>query len=164
MKMRVNSTSISVLLITLSLLTFVPGALRLVSEGWREPYLEFPGLRFQNNFAMIGLFALGFVTVGLVALWTGYRRNERWAWFTIFLIWLFFYCPELILPGFINVKGIAVGFEWRAWLEGIRAGDHLTIGVALGILNVVVMFVALLLPLRAFSASKPPREASDILS
>jgi hypothetical protein len=166
MKGRFNSTFISTLLITLSLVSFVYGSLRLTSRLWREPYFDCGVFKMQNELPLLGLYGIGFVLVGLIVLGAGYLQNEKWAWFVMLVIWLFFYFPGLILPLILTLRMYGGGFQFQLgpWLTGIRAGDTLTIGAAAGIVNFVVMLLALLLPIRAFFAYRPVVQANDILA
>jgi hypothetical protein len=152
MRIRCNTTLISTLLMSLSLIGLIPGSLRFAST-WRELYFS-PGLHIENDRMIIGFYALGLVLIGLIVLWTGFRQRERWAWFVMLVILLFF-----IFPGYV-LKQLVIAYEHKLGLSDFLqlipntwAGDWQSpssIGILLGALTFVVMLVALLLPVKAF--------------
>jgi len=154
MKKRCDATLISALLLSLCLVTLIPGSLKCAST-WRELYVQMPGLKMQNYLMPMGLSSLGFVMIGLIVLWTGYRKNERWAWFVMLIILLFFIFPGGLLPlllqtmlgGFgINLSGI----NYYTEMKWVLKGNDIAIGIMMGLLIFPVMLVALLLPIKAF--------------
>jgi hypothetical protein len=128
-------------------MAFVPGSLRFVST-WKELYFETPGFREQNLLMPLGFCSLGLEIIGLIVLWTGYRRMQRWAWFVMLVILLFFVFPLNVLKLLLDMQ--APSFDWSAWFQGIRGGYMPSIWMAVGVLDFVVMLVALLLPIKAF--------------
>jgi hypothetical protein len=81
-------------------------------------------------------------------LWTGYRKEERWAWFVMFIILLFFVFPLNVLRLLLDMQ--RPSFDWSVWFQGILGGYMPSIWAALGVMNFLVMLVALLLPIKAF--------------
>lgn len=164
MKSRFSTTSISALVLSLCLITIVPAALSNAST-WRELSLKMPLGSIWNFLAPLGFAYLGIVAIGLIVLWTGYRKRERWAWFVMLVALLFFYFPFSVLPVLLEIRR----FGWPVLLDllgAFRAGGHCwilslrpnySVGIACafvpilsGLLNFLVMLVALLLPVKAF--------------
>ncbi|HXC96335.1 MAG TPA: hypothetical protein VNU92_11590 [Edaphobacter sp.] len=65
MKIRWSITSISALLLSLCLMTFIPVGLKFAST-WREPYFEGGSFKEQNHLMPMGFSSLGFVFPGNV--------------------------------------------------------------------------------------------------
>ena len=117
MKTRFNTTLISVLVVSACLIELIPGSLRFAST-WREIYFEAPGFKEQNFLMPLGFCSLGLEMIGLIVLWTGYRKKERWAWFVMLIILLFFVFPLNVLTLLLDMQ--TPSFEWSAWFHGIR--------------------------------------------
>jgi hypothetical protein len=165
MKIRWNTTLISTLLLSLCLVTLIPTALQFIST-WTKLYFEGDGFKEQDYLMPIGCFSLGFVMIGLIVLWTGYRKKERWAWFVMLILVLCYVFPGNVLPLLlINMQN--GGVQWSYWFGLSWLGDPVGMGFALGILNFLVMLVALLLPIKtffwgsAFARSSPKIISSD---
>lgn len=175
MKVRCSTTSISALLLSLCLLISIPAALSTTST-WNEPSITLPCSGAMWNFKTpLGFAYLGIVAIGLIVLWTGYRKKERWAWFVMLIILLCFPFPSSVLPVLLQVHRIG----WSVLLDLFRASraaeclhcwiaslrPNYTVGIACGtllilggLLKFLVMLVALLLPIRAFFwQSEPPK-------
>jgi len=133
----------------LCLIALVPGALKFASTG-KDLSLEAGGYKQTSLMMPLGFFSLGFQLIGLIVLWTGYKRNERWAWFVMLVILLFFVFPPSALTLLLSVP--TPEFEWSYWLRGIREGYLPAIWMGLGTLDFLVMLVALLIPVRSFFA------------
>src|ERR1700723_3051910 len=147
MKIRWSTTLISALLLSLCLLALIPAALRFAST-WRELYVDMGDYEESNLMMPLGFFSLGFQMIGLIVLWTGYRKRERWAWFVMLIILLFFVFPPSVLTLLLSIP--TPSFEWSLWFQSIREGYPPAIGIAKGVLDFLVMLVALLLPIKAF--------------
>lgn len=179
MKYRLSSTSISALLLSLCLVTSIPAALRNALT-WRELYLEWPGVKVQNFLMPIGFADLGIVAMGLIVLWTGYRKRERWSWFVILTVLLCFSFPSSVLTVLLQIR--AQNYRWSYLLDllgafrGNGSWNCLTIvpsrsefvgiecaavAILLGLLRFLVMSVALLLPIKAFFAKSSNPMAAD---
>jgi len=142
-----RTTLISALLMSLCLVAFIPGSLKFALT-WRELYSGAAGLRDQNLLMPLGIYSLGLEITGLLVLWTGYRKTEPWAWFVMVIIDSFFIFPSTMLTLLLDMR--TPSFAWSEWVYGIREGYWPSIWMALGIVNFLVMSVALLLPIRAF--------------
>ncbi len=147
MKSRCNATLISAVVVSVCLMAFIPGSLRFAST-WKELYFEGPGFKEQNLLMPLGFCSLGLEMIGLIVLWTGYRKKERWAWFVMLIILLFFVFPLNVLKLLLDIQ--TPSFDWSAWFQGIRGGYLPGIWMAAGVLNFLVMLIALLLPIKAF--------------
>jgi hypothetical protein len=153
--------------LSLCLVTIIPGAIVNVST-WKELYLDWPGVKIQNYFATLGFVYLGIVMIGLIVLWTGYRKRERRAWFIMLIFLLCFDFPSSVLPVFLLIRD--QNYQWSILLDlfgafreqrwsyclaikpafysvGIQCVD---VGISIGLVRSLVMSVALLLPVKAF--------------
>ena len=169
MKSRHGKTEISALLLSLCLLSFIPAALRNVLT-WKELYFEWPGVKIQNYLMALGFVYLGIVMIGMIVLWTGYRKRELWAWFVMLTILLCFSFPSAVLPVLLQIR--AQNYQWSLLLDLMRASPaegwwhclamtpaccEYAVGIGcmaahimIGLLSFLVMLVALLLPIKAF--------------
>jgi cell division protein FtsW (lipid II flippase) len=162
MKVRFDPALTSTLLISLCLLTFIPGSLNLAST-WRQRYFNAGDLKEQNLLMPLGFYALGFVMIGLTVLWTGYRKKERWAWFVMLGILLFFVFPANVFPLFLQVVQEPEAFKGVNFFQSIREGYRPAIWLAVGVLTSLVMSVALILPVKAFFWGRPaPQDEDDL--
>jgi biopolymer transport protein TolR len=167
MKVRCSTTSISALLFSLCLVTSIPEALSNAST-WRELTLKLPYGAIWNFLAPLGFADLGIVAIGLIVLWTRYRKRERWAWFVMLIILLCFSFPSSVLPMLLQIR--AGNYRWSyllGFLGVFREGGwhcltilpSLSKSVGIGCVAVLttieplkslVMSIALLLPIKAF--------------
>ena len=147
MQVRCNANLISTLLMSLCLITFVPGSV-LFAATWRQDYFDLPALKEQNLLMPLGFYSLGLVMIGLIVLWTGYRKKERWAWFVMLIITFFYVFPSNTLTLLLEIP--TPGFKWEYLWNGIRNGSHASIGTAVGVLSFLVMLVSLLLTIKEF--------------
>jgi hypothetical protein len=148
MKIRFSTTLVSALLMSLCLMFFIPASLQFASTWKILYYDETLGFREPNLLMPLGFCALGFEVIGLIVLWTGYRKKECWAWFVMLSILLFFVFPDNVLKLLLEMQTPA--FQWPYLLNGIRDVYWPSISTALGVLDFLVMLVALLLPIKAF--------------
>ena len=172
MKNRYSTTSISALLLSLCLLTIIPGSLRNAAS-WKELYLDWPDAKIQNFLAPFGFVYLGIAMIGLIVLWTGYRKSERWAWFIMLIVLFFFDLPSSVLPVFLLIRDhsyrwsilldLFAAFRDQGWwpclaikpafyVVGIECVD---IGISIGLVRSLVMLIALLVPVKAFFWRNP---------
>ena len=115
----------------------------------------------------LGFAYIGIVAIGLIVLWTGYRKKERWAWLVMLIILLCFSFPSSALPVLLQIHrfgwpilldlfGAFRGGEWlHCWIVSLR--PNYSSGIACmpvlilsSLLNFLVMLVALLLTIKAF--------------
>jgi len=61
----------------------------------------------------LGFAYLGIVAIGLIVLWTRYRKKERWAWFVMLIILLCFPFPSSVLPVLLQIHRIG----WSVLLD-----------------------------------------------
>jgi hypothetical protein len=156
MRIRCNTTLISALLMSLCLIFFIPTSLQFAST-WNTLYFyEAPGFQEPNLLMPLGFCSLGFEVIGLIVLWTGYRKKECWAWFVMLSILLFFVFPDNVLKLLLEMQTPA--FQWSYWFNGIREVYWPSILTAVGVLDFLVMAVALLLPIKAFFWRHPPAQ------
>jgi biopolymer transport protein ExbD len=155
------------LVLSLCLVISIPRVLNYAST-WNEPFVKVPcGGAIWNIEAPLGFAYLGIVAIGLIVLWTGYRKRERWAWFVMLIILLCFTFPSSVLPVLLQIHrfgwpvlldlfGACRGGEWlHCWIVSFRLNYSVGIACASvlilsGLLKFLVMLVALLLPIKAF--------------
>ena len=168
MRVRYKSILISEVLWALCLVTIVPAAVSEAST-WRELNLDWGNVQVQNYWMPFGFAYLGIVTIGLIVLWTGYRKRERWAWFVMLLIFLCFDFPATWLPFFLRIHAGNMGWgdllelfrtfgrtRWWSCLATMPSPnesvglDCFAVSTAAELVRSLVMVVALLLPVKAF--------------
>jgi len=178
MKSRYSTTSISALLLSLCLVTVIPGSLRNAAT-WKELYLDWPDVKIQNYLAPFGFVYLGIAMIGLIILWTGYRKRERWAWFIMLIILICFDFPSSVLPVLLLIRDqnhqwsllldLFGAFREQGWWHclaikpafyavGIQCVD---VGISIGLVRSLVMSVALLLPVKTLFWKNPVPRAND---
>ena len=148
MKIPRSTTLISSLLLSVCLLILLPGAVKFAAT-WRDLYFYVGDHRENNLLVQLGLFSLGFQMIGLIVIWTGYIREERWAWFIMLIILLFFVFPPNALT-LLVMKMQTPSFEWSDWFRSLHEGLPQVVWMTEGVIDFLVMLVALLLPLKAF--------------
>ena len=159
MKIRCSITLISALLFSLCLVMSVPAALGNAST-WRELTLKLPYGAIWNFLAPLGFADLGIVAIGLIVLWTGYRKRERWAWFVMLIVLLCFSFPSSVLPSYrwsylLGFLGVLHEGGWHCLTilptpsKSVGIGC-MTVLTTIGPLKFLVMSIALLLPIKAF--------------
>jgi uncharacterized membrane protein len=108
----------------------------------------------ENLTMWVGAYSLGLDIIGLIVLWTGFKKRERWAWFVMLVILLFYVFPGYVLTELVLFcKGKAGLSDFLQLIPLTWAGNWQSmpaIGILLGLLTFVVMLVALLLPVKAF--------------
>lgn len=168
MKFHYNSTLVSALIWTFCLVTIIPGAASEAST-WRQLYIDLGSTQTQNFWALFGLVDLGIVAIGLIVLWTGFRKRERWAWFVMLIVLLCFDFPSTWMPVFLSIHAgytswsdllnLFSTFREAGWwqcmtimpLPNEAVGmECFAVGVSIGLIRTLVMLVALLLPVKAF--------------
>lgn len=172
MKARCNITLISALLLSLCLATMVPANLGYAMT-WKERYFVFGHELVQNYLMPRGFANLGIVMIGWIVLWTGYRKNERWAWFVMLILLLFCFFPSSALPTFLHIRADAIAAnQWSSlpldffapfreegwwhclavppWSTQTVGMKCISVAIQIDILKFLAMTVALLLPVKAF--------------
>ncbi|HEU5352209.1 MAG TPA: hypothetical protein VFU55_11485 [Terracidiphilus sp.] len=168
MKVRYNSVLISAVLWTLCLMTMIPTGMSEAST-WRELYIDLGSMETSNVWATFGFAYLGIATIGLIVLWTGYRKRERWAWFVMLLIFLCFDFPSTWMPVLLQIHAGSMGWTdllhmfrtfgepgWWPCLTTMPSPNEsvgiecFAVGELAALIRSLVMLVALLLPVKAF--------------
>jgi hypothetical protein len=167
MKIRCTTTSISTLFLSLWLAMMIPANLGYVLT-WKERYFVYGHASVWNYLIPIGIANLGIVMIGLIVLWAGYRKNERWAWFVLLIIFLCFLLPfsaqPLLSPMLREIYRVhqspdLLGLFRGAWqcqvlLPSLSQGSVglacFAVGMQFQILEFLMASVALLLPVKAF--------------
>jgi hypothetical protein len=78
------------------------------ASTWRQRYFVSGHALAPNNLMPLGFANLGIVMIGLIVLWTGYRKNKRWAWFVMLIILLLCFFPSSALPMFLHIRADAI--------------------------------------------------------
>lgn len=146
MKLRWNPVLISALLQSLCLLSFLPGGLRMAST-WKQAYIDTGLGRESNLLAPLGFLSITLVCVGMIVLWTGYRKQEKWAYAVMVLLLFGYEFPITVLPALVST------YSFSDLLQSAHA-DFLGSMAATGIFAFVVMTIALLLPVKSFIGSR----------
>ena len=144
-KNRSRVVLISASLLSLCLVSRIPGSLKFAST-WRQLYFDMGDFKQQNLLMPLGFYSLTIETVGLIVLWTGYRKRERWAWFVMLIITLGFAVPDVAIPISMQNGG---DIQWSFWLGMKWLGDPLGRGFGMEVLLTLVTLVGLLFPIRA---------------
>jgi biopolymer transport protein ExbD len=173
-KVRFSTTSISALILSLCLVTSIPAALSNAST-WNELTVKLPYGAMWNSLAPLGFAYLGIVAIGLIVLWTGYRKRERWAWFVIFIALWFFYFPSYVLPVLLQIQHFGwpyslyllrafwAGGWWYCWIASLRPGSavgiaHWPTAILIRPFEFLVMSIALLLPVKTIFWQPEPSQ------
>jgi biopolymer transport protein ExbD len=174
MNVRCSTTSISALVLSLGLVTSIPAALSNAST-WNNLTVNLPYGAMWNFLAPLGFAYLGIVTIGLIVLWTGYRKRERWAWFVMLIALLFFFLPSYLLPVLLQIRHFGwpyllyllrafwAGGWWHCWIASLHPGsavglEYWPTAILIRPFEFLVMLIALLLPIRAFFWQPEPSE------
>ncbi len=174
MKFRLSTTAISAWLFSLCLVLSIPVALSNAST-WNELTIRLPLGGMWNFLAPLGFAYLGIVAIGLVVLWTGYRKRERWAWFIMLIALLFFYFPLYVLPVVLQSRRFGwphlldflvvfhVGEWWHCWIASLRPNylgglACVPFEILIRPFEFFVMSIALLLPVKAFFWKPVPHQ------
>jgi len=139
---------------SLCLLSLIPGSLGFAST-WRVRFYDYSFMQEQNLLMPLGFYSLGLEMIGLIVLWTEYRKKELWAWFVMLIILLFFIFPSNVLPLLLQVVETPKTWDWSGFFKGILEGYRPGIWMAVGLLDFLVMVFALLLPIKAFFGKRP---------
>jgi len=172
MRIRCNTTSISTVFLSLWLAMMIPGNLTSALT-WKELYFTFGGVKIANFMMPMGVANLGIVMIGLIVLWAGYRKNERWAWFVMLIILLSFFLPFLVQPLLppmlkeiyrvyqspeyrsLDLLGLFRGaWQCQVFLPSLSQRsvglECFAVAIQIELLGFLMASVALLLPVKAF--------------
>jgi biopolymer transport protein ExbD len=173
MKFRFSTTAISAWLFSLCLVISIPAALSNAST-WNELTIKLPLGSMWNFLAPLGFASLGIVAIGLIVLWTGFRKRERWTWFVMLIILICFSFPSSVLPVLLEIRRFGWPFlldllgafraDGHCWIVSLHPNYSLGIGCAfvpglIGLLSFIMMSVALLLPVKAFFWNPGPPQS-----
>jgi F0F1-type ATP synthase membrane subunit a len=102
-------------------------------------------MKIRCNTTLISALLLSLCLAKFIPVGVEFASTWRKAYFVMLIIVLCFVFPGNVLPLLlINIRN--GGIEWSFWPQALREGEPL----ALGVLNFLVMLVALLLPIKAF--------------
>lgn len=148
MKSRLNSVLVSSGLLTICLLDLVPAHLRYAAT-WQERLIRVTENYATFNFeASLAFASLALITIGIIVLWTGYRRRLRSAWVIMVVFVSVYYVPVYLVD--ITWEAIRVGWPyWPKLLRGAMDGESIAQHVIRNLGIFVLMLIALFLPIRA---------------
>jgi len=119
MRIRRASLLISSVLFTAALLCSVPWFLRAALDGHDKATLRALDAGFRAEVETrgdLGVVSLAIISIGLIVVWTGYVKRERWTWLVMFIVvwaWAF---PLLVLPLCIAAFKGRIVLTFSEWL------------------------------------------------
>jgi succinate dehydrogenase hydrophobic anchor subunit len=160
LRVRLNSVSISGVLLTLCLLYLVPKHLQFAST-WRERHVWEADRFVSYNFeSLLGFASLALFIIGLTVIWTGYQKRERTAWFIMLVFVCVYFLPVYLVDTFLDIRRVG----WRWWLEVVPAameGRPFDNAAIRQLVILALMVIALLVPIRAFFGKKSLLPSGD---
>ena len=154
LRIRLDSVSVSGVLLTISLLSLVPSSLKVAST-WKERVIWVTDKFLRYNYESLLAFAsLALIIIGITVIWTGYQKRFRSSWFILVVFVCVYFVPVYLLD--ISLAMRTVGWPW--WPELVRqvkAGRPLAQDAAICLITLTLMLIALVLPVRAFFGKKP---------
>ena len=159
MKIRADSVFISSVLFTIALLCLIPACLANALTGRDKVALVALDAGFQaaaQAMSDLGVACLAIILVGLIVVWTGYIKRERWTWLVMLVVVWVWAFPLLVLP-LLKGRIVLALSEWlysaiyqpgspRIWAESV--------------LIFLLMVIALLLPIKSFFLVREIQEPS----
>jgi hypothetical protein len=146
---RINSVFVSGVLFTVCFLSIarwhLKWALTVTTRhiGVTDTYAR---LNYEASTAFA---SLALVIIGLVVVWVGYQKKDRWSWFIMLVFVCVYFVPVHMLDVVLAMRRVGWG-----WLPGVvRAaldGNPESQGAIEGLAVFTLMVIALLLPIRAF--------------
>ena len=151
MRIRRDSLFVSSMFFTIALLCLIPTFWANVLTGRDEMALwklDAGDRHAAETMSQLSVASLAVILIGLIVVWMGYTKRERWTWPVMFiLVWVWAF-PLLVWPVVLPLFRHTLMFsEWlytainhpgsaRAWAESV--------------LIFLLMVIALLLPIRRF--------------
>lgn len=157
MRVRPDSVFVSSILHTIALLFFVRPALWYYGAASDRAAVARLDAGFQGEVYAdhrFGVACLAIILIGLIAVWTGYAKRSRLAWFVMFVIVWFWAFPVFILP---LVEALARGeftLTFPEFLYYAISGPGMTTEMVRSILMFLIMVVGLALPIGRFFIAK----------
>ncbi len=159
LRVRLDSVSISGVLLTVCLLTIARWDLKFVAT-WRTRHWDMGRLAIPNYDASIAFASLALVIIGLIVIWTGYQKRTRWSWFIMVVFVCVYFVPANLVDVFLDISRVG----WRWWpgvVQDAMEGRPFALGAIKGLAILALMIIALLLPSRAFFGKKPTLSSGD---
>ena len=153
MRIRLDTVSVSSVLLTICLLSLVPSNLKFAGT-WNERLIWMTDRVARLNYeSSIAFASLALIIIGITVIWTGYQKRSRWSWFIMAIfVWVYF-IPVYVLDMFLDIR--RVGWPW--WPAVVREameGRPFPQGAIRALVTLTLMLIALLLPMRAFFGKK----------
>src|SRR5713226_4656203 len=110
LRVRLDSVSISGVLLTLCLLSLFPRHLELAST-WRERHVWESDRFLRYNFeSLLGFASLALFIIGLIVIWTSYQKRARPAWFIMLVFVCVYFLPVYLGDTFLAIR--SAGWQW----------------------------------------------------
>jgi|SRR5438105_2133491 len=153
MRIRIDAVFVSSVLFTLALLWLAPHNLQYAST-WPDLFVQVDRMSVQNYWMPIGFASLTLILVGLIVTWTCYMKRVRSAWFIMFIIVWVFAFPVYVLP-VLQARIAAGSIDWSVFRNALRMPGAARASTK-GLVDFVLLLVALLLPVRSFFGKQSP--------
>jgi hypothetical protein len=109
-----------------------------------------------------GLASLTVIIVALIAIWTWLVAGNRVAWLIIAIIVWVWACPIMILPFVTHRVPLSLS-NLSDWVASAWHGEHLARTSFINVITFSLMFIGLILPVRAlFRTRQPVRTAGPV--
>jgi hypothetical protein len=153
MRIRTDSVSISSALFTVALVFLVPtfwaNVITQHDKVWLVK-LEAGQQAAARTMSELSVISLGIILIGLIVIWTGYKKRVRWSWLVMsVVVWVWAF-RLLVYPLFEGKPDLSIS----EWLYTAIYQPGLARLWAKSVLIFLVMVVALFLPIRSFFFTK----------
>ncbi len=153
MRIRLDSVSVSSVLLTVCLLTLIQWNLKWAAT-WRTRGVWVTDRVARLNYeSSIAFASLALEIIVLIVIWTSYQKRMRWAWFVMVIFVCVYFVPVHLLDVLLAIK--RVGWPW--WPEAVRQameGRQLAVGALTELTIFTLMAIALIAPVRGFFSKK----------
>jgi len=159
MRVRLDSVFVSSILHTIALLFFVHPVLWYYGAPSDPAAVARYDAATQGEFYAdhyFGVACLAIILIGLIAVWTGYARRSRPAWFVMFVVVWFWVFPVFIRPSPLVRGYFTVTFP-EFFYDAISGPGEAT-EVVRTILMFFIMVIGLVLPMGRFFIDRKANE------
>ena len=149
---------VSEIIFTLCLTVFLPGYVKMAGT-WRQRHIWITDrIAWFNYDASLSFASLALILIGLIVVWTGYRKRNPWAWLIMLIFVAVYYVPVHLIDVFLDIKTVG----WRWWpgvVQDAREGRPFARGSVEVLIILVAMTIALVLPIKEFfgKTARSPR-------
>jgi hypothetical protein len=166
MRTRVDSVSVSSVLFTIALVCLIPTFwanvitdrdkvwLAKLDDGYRS------AARTTSDLAVV---CLAIIVIGLIVIWTGYRKRVRWTWAVMFIVVWVWAFPLLVMPFLGHSRSLTI----PEWIYTAISYPGSARAYAEAVLLFLLMVAALVLPMKSLflfrEAQRPIQKLSPKL-